>query len=155
MNLLKKLLNWLKGNKKIDVDPTYEEEPIVNINPVEEVEPDHVCTCGEECKCEECHCEETTCEKELPQTEDPDYKFLVGLNWDMLSFEPENVCKLVKIDLTNFCDDIINWYAISKVKGLPDEFICKYKDKIIWSEYNKCYLKKATKEMLKAEGYIK
>jgi len=127
----------------------------------EEVEETHVSVeelsvCNNECKCScDCHCDD--CENTDDGCKEADvadtYKeYLMSIDWDNLTVNV--IDELNRIDLNCYCDDLINWYRISKFKGLPDEFIRKYKDKIIWSEYNKSYMKKATREMLRAEGYF-
>jgi len=166
MSFLKKFLEWFKGNK------TKEEETVIK-EVVEEAKEECVSNESvEENKVDETVNEEVTFEEESLELNVHthcnncskfDECFIVefsneyaedieNIDWDNLTLSTINA--LTNIDLHCFCDDIINWYKISKMIGLPDEFLRKYKDKIIWKEYNKRYLKKATKEMLKNEGYI-
>lgn len=149
-----KLWKWFSSLFK-----KYEDEVVVEpVNDEEEVDDTELedqCCCDGECDCG-CHCDCTTkcnCCKEVTDEADEFFDYVETVDWENLTIE--NINRLGEFsDLHAVCDDYINWYRISKFKGLPDEFIRKYKDKIIWSEYNKAYLKKVTKQMLKDEGYL-
>jgi len=126
-SIWKMLKNWLKKDK--------EEIPVV------------------ECDCNDCNCDcEEVCGFDCnPENANLHVSCLKTVDWENLTVE--DVEQLHFIDFHDH-EEFVDWYKISKLKGLSDDFVRKYKDKIMWKEYNKSYLKKATKEMLKAEGYL-
>jgi len=153
---MKKFFTWLKSlfTKKTMIDDDvfteytgthFEDEEDETINA------DRVLTYTPcECDCNDCDCE---CHEEVFDESDEFFEFVETVDWENLTIEVIEKLNAFT-DLHVVSDEFINWYKISKFKGLPDEFIRKYKDKIMWKEYNKSYLKKVTKEMLRAEGYL-
>jgi len=160
---MKKFWNWLKNlfreedeqvnELPLEQDTTANEEEQRSLEELldELMAEEEAAAIEEECHCG-CECHTYEC-KEVVDEADEFFKFLEEVDWDNLTIGDINALNSFS-DLHPVCDDYINWYKISKFKGLPHDFICKYKDKIIWKEYNKSYLKKVTKEMLKAEGYL-
>jgi len=143
---MRKFFNWLhslfKSEKNTEIAVITEPTDEV----IEEKNDEELDIPVEETIETECHCEECNCDKQS------DEDFLKNLDWDNLDLY--DLHTLYSLDLENYCDDLVNWYKISKIKGLPDDFIRKYKDKIIWKEYNKSYLRHKTRDMLREEGYL-
>jgi len=120
-------------------------------NEVHECEND--CHCGCHCSCgDNCQCENDETNEVVAIAVDPIIKnFFDNLDWDNLHVNDFE--EMLKFDLREY-GELVDWYKISKFKGLPPEFCINYRDMIDWNLYNKSYLKKYVKELLKEEGRI-